>query len=104
MLSVGIPSRTNRTHVEDLKDPNQVLLPTRNLVLIVPGEDELEGCVPFTTLDDLLLHLYQGPAIEASVSVSLGVCIAGLAHVFRFPIASRTDWLSSSGRLPFNLW
>jgi hypothetical protein len=91
-----------RTHVEDLKDPDQVLLPSRNFVLIVLGEEESEDRIPFTPLDDLPLHLCQGSAIETSVSGSLGARIA--THAFRVPIASRTDWLSSSDRLPFNLW
>jgi hypothetical protein len=104
MLSSRIPRRTDRTHVEDLKDPDQILLPARNLVLVVLSENESEGRAPFTPLDDLPLHLYQGPAIETSVSGSLSVPITGLAHAFRFPIASRTDWLTSSDRLPFNLW
>jgi hypothetical protein len=104
MVSTKNPSGINRTHIEDLKDPNEILLPTRNLVLVVLGEDESEHSTPFTPLADLLLHFYQGPVIEVSVKGSLGARIVVLAHVFRFPIASRTDCLSSSDRFPFNLW
>jgi hypothetical protein len=104
MLSSRAPSGIDRTYIEDLKDPHKVLLPTRNLVFVVLGEDESEDCTPFTPLDDLPLHLHQSSAIETSVSGSLGVRITGLAHAFRFPIASRTDLLISSDRLPFNLW
>jgi hypothetical protein len=39
-LSSRIPGRLNQTHIEHLKDPDQILLPTRNLVLVVLGEDE----------------------------------------------------------------
>ena len=104
MVSSQIHRRTNQTHVEDLKDPDQILLPSGNLVFIVLREDESEESIPFTPLDDLPLHIYQVSAIGTSVSGSPGVHIAAMAHAFRFPIASRTDWLSSSDRLPFNLW
>ena len=60
--------------------------------------------MPFAPLGDLPLHLYQGSVIDTSVNVCLGARIVVLAHVFRVPIASSTDWLISSGRLPFNLW
>jgi hypothetical protein len=53
MLSSRIPSRTNETHVENLEDPDQVLLPSRALILVVLGEDESEDRIPFTLLDDL---------------------------------------------------
>jgi hypothetical protein len=87
-----------------LKDPDKVLLPSCNLVLIVLGQNKSEDSVPFTSFDNLLLHLCQGSAIETLVSGSLGVHIVVLAHAFRFSIASRTGRLSSSDRLPFNLW
>jgi hypothetical protein len=102
MLSLQIRSKINGTHIENLKDPDQVLPPSRNLVLVVLGEEESKNCIPFTPLDDLPLHLCKGSAIEKSVSVSLSVYIT--AHPFRVPIAFRTGWLSSSDRLPFNLW
>jgi hypothetical protein len=91
-------------HVEDLKDPDKVLLPFRNLVFVVFGEDESEDSAPLTPLDNLLLHLYQGSVIEALVNGLLGASINVLAHVFRFPIASKTDWLISFDCLPFSLW
>jgi hypothetical protein len=68
MVSTRDPTGTNRTHVEDLKDPDEVLLPTRNLLLVVLGEDESEHSTPFTPLGGLPLHLYQRSAIEESVS------------------------------------
>ena len=104
MVSSQIHRRINRTHVEDLEDPDQVLLPSRNLVFVVLGEDESEDSTPFTPLDDLPLHFYQVSAIGSLVSGPLSVRVAVLAHAFRFPIALRTGWLSSSDRLPFNLW
>jgi hypothetical protein len=85
LLSSQISKGTDRTHIEDLKDPHKVLLPTTNLILVVLGEDESKYCTPFTPLDDLLLHLYQGSAIETSVSRSLGVHITGFDSRIQVP-------------------
>ena len=95
--------RTNRTHVEDLKDLDKVLFPSRDLVLVILGEDESEDRVPFAPLGDPPLDLGQGPTSERSVSRSLGVDITVPAHAVKVPMAPRTDWLSSSDRLPFSL-
>jgi hypothetical protein len=85
-----------------MEDPDQVLLPSCNLIFVVLGKEESKDSIPFASLDDLLLYLSQGSANETSVSVLLDVRI--VAHVFRVPIASKTGRLSSSNRLPFNLW
>jgi hypothetical protein len=53
----------NRTYVEDLKDPVQVPLPARNLVLIAAGVDESRDYIPSTLLDDPILNLDHGSAI-----------------------------------------
>ena len=89
--------------MEDLKDPGKVLLPTSDLVPVTFREDESGHRIPFTLLDDLPPDPGHGAAIDTSVSGSLGMHVAGVAYVVRTPIASRTDWLSSSGCLPFNL-
>ena len=73
MLSSRIPSRVNRAHVEDLKDPDEILLPSRDLILVVLGEDESEDRPPFTPFCDPPLNLRQGPTIERSVNGLLGV-------------------------------
>jgi hypothetical protein len=88
-----------------MKDPDKVLLPSRNLILVALREDEPGERLPFTLLDDPLLDIGHGSAIETSVSGIrwLGVRIVGLAHVIKSPIASRTAWVSSSNCLPFNL-
>ena len=103
MLSSCIPTKIDWTNVEDLKDPDEVLLPSGDLVLIVLCKDETEDRPPFTPLGDPPLNLGQGPTIEISVSGSLDACIAGLAHAVRVPIALRTCWLRSPDPLPFNL-
>ena len=86
-----------------MKDPDEVLLPGRNLVLIAFGEDKPEEWIPFTLLGDPLLDPHQSSAIETSVSKGFGMRTNGVAHVVKSPIASRTDWLSPSDCLPFNL-
>ena len=86
-----------------MKDSDKVLLPNSNLVPIALRKDKSGNPIPFTLFVDRPLDLGHGPAIETSVSGSLGAYVSVLAHVVRSPIASRTDWLSSSNRLPFNL-
>ena len=48
-----------------MKDPQKVLLPSSNFVVITFGEGELVDRIPFALLDDLPLDLIQGPAIES---------------------------------------
>ena len=87
-------NRTNRTYVENVKDPNKVLLPGNDFVLVAFGEDESVERVPFTLLDDLPLDFGQSTVIETKVSRVFRVKIIGLAHIVSSPIESRTDWLS----------
>jgi hypothetical protein len=68
LLSSRMSSRANGTHVEDLKDPEKVLFPTRNLVLISLRADESGDRIPFALFDDLPLNPGQGSAIDTSVS------------------------------------
>ena len=58
-----------------MKDPDKVIPPTGNLVLIDLGAENSEGHVPFTLLDDIPLDLGHGSAIEASVIRSLSAHI-----------------------------
>ena len=48
-----------------MKDPNKVLLPSCNLVLIALRVNESGGCIPFTLLDNLPLNLGHCSAIES---------------------------------------
>ena len=57
-------NRTNRTHVKYVKDPEKILLPGSNLVLVAFGEDESVERISFTLLDDLPLDLGQSSTIE----------------------------------------
>ena len=59
---------THLTHVEDLKDPIQVRLPTRNLILVVFRAKKSRDTAPPTLFDDLLLYFRDGPAIESVIS------------------------------------
>jgi hypothetical protein len=87
-----------------VKDLNEVLIPSGNLVLVARCEDESPEPIQFTPLNDLLLDLGQRSAIETSVSRfrPVGAHIVGPAYAVRSPIASRTVWVSSSNCLPFN--
>jgi hypothetical protein len=94
----------NRTHVEDMKNPDKILLPRGELVLVALREDESINRIPFTLLDHLSMDPGHRSAVVLAVNRSSYGRIIGLAHVVRFPIASRTDLLSPSNRFPFNLW
>ena len=59
---------THLTHVEDLKDPIQVRLPTRNLILVVPHKKKTKDAAPPALFDDLLLYFRDGPAIESAIN------------------------------------
>jgi hypothetical protein len=70
--------KTERTYIEDVKDPDKILLPSRNLVFIALREDEPDYCTPFTMLRDLPLDPRQGSAIQTLVNGLLGVRSASL--------------------------
>ena len=86
----------------DLKDPDEVQLPSRDLILITLRVEYSCGHVPFPLLGDLLLDRGHGSAIGTLVSETLGGRIVDPTHVVNSLVASSTDWLSSSNRLPFN--
>ena len=47
-----------------MKNPDKVLIPSRNLILVALREDEPEGRVSFAPLIDIPLHLNHGSAID----------------------------------------
>ena len=79
------------TRIKHMKDPEEVLLPNRDLVLVAFCEDESEHWIPFPLLFDLPLNPRHDSAIETPVSGRLFVCVTGLAHEVRSPITSRMD-------------
>ena len=85
-----------------MKDPDKVIPPSDNLVLIDLRVEDPGGDVPLAQLDDLPLDLCDHSAIGASISGLLGERIVGIAHLVSCSIAPRTDWLSASNRVPFN--
>jgi hypothetical protein len=103
LLSLRVLDRTNRTYVEDVEDPDKILFPTHNLLLVPLRKHESDYCAPFTLLDDLPLDSRHGSAIQPLVSGSLTMFMIDMAHAFSSSIASRIDRLSPSNRLPFNL-
>jgi hypothetical protein len=62
LISTRIPSRTNQTYIEHVKDSEKFLIPGNNLVLITLREDEPEDRAPFAPPIDLPLHLGHGSA------------------------------------------
>ena len=81
---------TGRTHVENLEDQIEVLFPTGNRIFIAHRVEESGGHIPFALLDNLLLYLRHLSVIWRLISESLGVRIAGSAHVVSRWIASST--------------
>ena len=63
MVSSRTTNGTSGTHVEDVEDPGNVLLPGSNLIFVALRQDESECYIPFTLLDDLLLDPCQRSAI-----------------------------------------
>ena len=55
---------SSRTYVEDVKNPDEVLLPCSNPVLIALGEDKSMYRIPFALIDDLPLDIGQSSIIE----------------------------------------
>jgi hypothetical protein len=62
LLSSRIPNRADRTHIENVKDPEKFLIPSGNFVLISLRENEPDNCAPFAPPIDLPLHLGHGSA------------------------------------------
>jgi hypothetical protein len=61
-------NETNCTHIENVKDPDKILLPSSDLFPIVLRENESEYRIPFTLLRDLPLDTRQGSVIHILVS------------------------------------
>lgn len=85
-----------------MKDSNEVLLPSGNGIFIALRVEDPRGCISFTLFGDLLLDCDDGSMVEAWVSRLRSVRMARLTHIVSCPIAPSTNWLSSSGRFPFN--
>ena len=80
-----------RTHIENMKDPGEVLLPSGDCIFIGFCVKEARGEIPFTLLGDLLLDLGHSSTIENLVRESPDVRIAWLTHAVNCFIASSTD-------------
>ena len=90
------------THVKDLEDSGKLLLPTNNRFFVILRVKDPRKHISFALLGDLLLDRGNGSATENLVSALLSVDIPGSPHPVKFPIAARTDELSSSSCRPFN--
>ena len=102
LLSSHIPNKTDRTYIEDVKNPDKVIPPSRDLVLICLRVEHLGDHIPLAQLNDLPLNLCDHSVIGASVSGLLRARIVGITHAVSCSIAPRTDWLSASNRIPLN--
>ena len=60
LLSLWLANTSDQTYVEDVKDPEKVLLPSGDFVFIALRKYELDHCVPFTLLDDPHSDLHHG--------------------------------------------
>ena len=66
---------TDRTYIEYVKDPDKVIPPNRNLVLIGLCVEDSGGYIAFTLLGDPPLNFGHGSAIKTSVSGPLNLHI-----------------------------
>jgi hypothetical protein len=85
-----------------VKDPEEVISPNRNLILIALRVEDPEDHISVTLLDDLPLDLGNGSGFEVSAIESLSIYVARLSHVVSCRIALSTDRVSSSNLLPSN--
>ena len=56
------------TYVEDVKDPSEVLPPTRNHIFVDLRMENSRDHISFALVDDLPLDLGHSPAVETLVS------------------------------------
>ena len=67
LLNRRTPNKTNRAHIEHVKNPDKVLLPTRNLVPIPLRMDKPGEWIPVTLFDHPSLDLGYGPADDQGI-------------------------------------
>jgi hypothetical protein len=88
--------------VEDIEDSIKVSSPSCDFVFVAPCVEGSRDRVSLAPDGDLPLDLSHSSAIETVVSRLSCVRTSGSTHPVSSPIASSTDRLSSSDRLPFN--
>ena len=102
-LGVGyqrLPNAIHWTHRENLKDPIEVLSPSRDSILVRLRVDHSRNYASLTPFDHVVLYPGHSPAIDRSMRAFFSARIASLTHVVRCSIAPRTDLLSSPNCLP----
>ena len=102
-LGVGyqrLPNAIYRTHRENLKDPIEVLSPSRDSILVRLRVEHSRNYASLTPFDHVVLYSGHSPAIDRLMNALLSAHIGSLTHVVRCSIAPRTDLLSSSNCLP----
>jgi hypothetical protein len=63
LLNSRMFNGTNQTHVEDVKDPEEIPVPTGNLVLVALCEHQPRERIPFALLADLPFDLGHRSAL-----------------------------------------
>lgn len=92
------PRRNDRTYVKDMENLVELRPPGGDRFFVVLRVVTSGDCIPFTSLDDMLLDLNRGPGREFGKEIAR---MASYTHVFSFSIASRTDRPSWSADLVF---
>ena len=62
-----------RTYIEDMKNPEEVLLPTRDHIFTTLAVEESRTHVPFALLDSLLPNRGQSSGVKTFVSETPGI-------------------------------
>ena len=68
MPKVARSCGSDGTHVEDMKDPNEVQLPGGDFFLVVLCVEVLRNHISFSLLDDLPLDFNHSPKVRSKAS------------------------------------
>jgi len=82
-----------------MKDPVEDRFPSGDRPFILIHVEKSRGSTPFAQFDNLPLDIRHSAASQNIVRV-VQICVFGFTNVVNSPIASRTDWLRLSSRLP----
>jgi hypothetical protein len=83
--------RSDRTYIEDMKDPCEIRLPGCNFFLIVLGVEKTRNRVTLALFGNLPLDFCHRPATSGVVSRQSGSYIVYGTYAVNWSIASRTD-------------
>ena len=84
-------NRTDRTHIEGLKDPIEVGPPSSYSFPVVLRTDKSGELILSILLNNLLPDLCHGSVVKNVVGELSKSCTSDLTHIVNCEIASRTD-------------